>query len=83
METFFCGHCHGYRFVACSRLVIAGTVPDSATIVFALIVVICYGFELFSKFTGWGYYEVMDAVAGIVGGMIGMAVIATIILLYR
>ena len=49
--------------------------------VFAAIVAICYGFELFSKFTGWGYYELMDAYAGIIGGVIGMA-IATIIMQY-
>lgn len=41
---------------------------------FGALLMICYGFELFSKFTGKGHYEVMDAVAGIVGGLIGMSI---------
>lgn len=50
-----------------------------AIVVFILIAAICYGFELFSKFTGLGHYEVMDAVAGIVGGVLGMIVSAIFI----
>ncbi len=42
---------------------------------FAAIVFISYGFELFSKFTGKGHYEVLDAVASIIGGIIGIAII--------
>lgn len=51
------------------------------TIIATLVVVIAvsYGFELYSKFTGHGYYEVMDAVASIIGGVLGMAVILAII----
>jgi glycopeptide antibiotics resistance protein len=40
---------------------------------FVLLVIICYGFELFSLITGKGHYEIMDAVAGILGGVLGMA----------
>lgn len=40
--------------------------------VFVLVVIICYGFELFSKYTGMGHYEVLDAIAGILGGVAGM-----------
>ncbi|MEO6490133.1 MAG: hypothetical protein ABIO04_09360 [Ferruginibacter sp.] len=36
------------------------------------LVMICYGFELFSKFTGKGHYEMMDAIAGVLGGLIGI-----------
>lgn len=42
------------------------------------IAVIGYGFELFSKFTGRGHYEVMDAVAVVLGGLPGMACILAI-----
>lgn len=31
-----------------------------------------YGFELFSKFTGKGHYEVMDAVATVIGSVLGI-----------
>lgn len=42
---------------------------------FGLIVAISYGFELYSKFTGRGHYEVMDAVASVIGGLLGMSVL--------
>ncbi len=48
----------------------------SATIVALIaLMAICYGFELFSKITGLGYYDIMDAVAGIIGGIFGMTLI--------
>ncbi|MGN6164599.1 MAG: hypothetical protein ACTHOF_08665 [Flavisolibacter sp.] len=50
-----------------------------ATVVaFAIVVAISYGFELYSKITGHGHYEVMDAVAAIIGGVLGMAVVLVI-----
>jgi VanZ family protein len=44
------------------------------TILLAVIfsIAIGYGFELFSKFTGKGHYEVMDAVAAVIGAVIGI-----------
>lgn len=42
---------------------------------FAIVVAISYGFELYSKFTGHGHYELMDAVAAIIGGLLGMAAV--------
>lgn len=47
----------------------------SIVFTFILIVVLTYGFELFSLITGKGHYEVMDAVAGTIGGTIGMGII--------
>lgn len=46
----------------------------SFSIVSALLfsIAIAYGFELFSKFTGKGHYDVMDAVAGVAGAIIGI-----------
>ena len=44
-----------------------------ATIIaFVLVVVISYGFELFSKTTGFGIYDFIDAVASVIGGLLGM-----------
>ena len=40
---------------------------------FGLLVGIGYGFELYSKFTGHGHYDLMDAVATVAGGVLGMA----------
>lgn len=39
--------------------------------VFALVLIISYGFELFSKVTGMGIYDFMDAVFSAIGGMAG------------
>jgi hypothetical protein len=44
----------------------------SAIITFILLIAICYGFELFSLITKKGHYEILDAIAGIIGGVIGM-----------
>ncbi|WP_298731566.1 hypothetical protein [uncultured Chitinophaga sp.] len=42
-------------------------------IVLAIVVMISYGFELFSLISGHGHYDIMDAVASIIGGVLGMA----------
>lgn len=39
------------------------------------VMVMNYGFEVYSKIKNKGDYEVLDAVAGTVGGAIGMAAI--------
>jgi len=41
---------------------------------FVILAAGCYGFELFSLVTGKGHAENLDAIAGILGGMIGIAV---------
>lgn len=42
-------------------------------IVFVIVVSVSYGFELFSKITGMGVHDLMDAVFTIAGGAVGMA----------
>ncbi|WP_276479466.1 hypothetical protein [Paraflavitalea pollutisoli] len=39
--------------------------------VFLLGIFISYGFELFSKVTGWGIYDFMDAVFSAIGSVLG------------
>jgi len=46
----------------------------STFIALMIVIAVGYGFELFSKFTGIGVYDVMDAVASVVGGIIGMGI---------
>jgi len=41
---------------------------------FGLLVAGCYGFELFSLVTGKGCAENLDAIAGILGGIVGIAI---------
>ena len=54
-------------------------IPDwhelSTGISFLLVLLISYGFELFSKFTGMGHYDFIDAVAGVAGGILGMGIV--------
>jgi hypothetical protein len=47
----------------------------STMISFIAVVGIAYGFELLSLITKRGHYDIFDAVAGIIGGVAGMAVI--------
>lgn len=47
----------------------------SVTITLIIIIIVSYGFELFSKITGIGHYDFMDAVASVIGGVAGMAII--------
>ncbi len=42
---------------------------------FILVVAISYGFELVSLITKKGHYDILDAVAGIIGGASGMGLI--------
>lgn len=44
-------------------------------IAFILVVAISYGFELTSKITGKGHYDILDAVASIAGGFLGLTLI--------
>ena len=49
--------------------------PILATVIsFAVLAAGCYGFELFSWVTGIGCAENLDAIAGILGGIIGIGI---------
>jgi glycopeptide antibiotics resistance protein len=50
---------------------------------FALIIliIICYGFELFSLITKLGHHDLLDAVAGILGGVVGICLVVILKLL--
>ena len=51
-------------------------------VVLLLIAAISYGFELASLVFKRGHYDVMDAVAGVAGGVVGMGLIVLIIQLF-
>ncbi len=42
---------------------------------FVVVIIISYGFELYSKITGHGHYEIMDAIAAIIGGALGIGLV--------
>jgi len=49
-----------------------GRVCVSVYVAFSVLVFVCAMFEIFSLVTDLGFYELMDAVAGILGGVVGM-----------
>ena len=51
-------------------------------ITFSLVITISYGFELYSLIAKKGHYEILDAVAAIIGGIVGMAIILLIEYIY-
>ncbi len=42
---------------------------------FVVVITISYGFELYSKITGHGHHEIMDAIAAIIGGALGIGLV--------
>jgi hypothetical protein len=56
--------------------------PTLATLIVLFVVIaVSYGFELFSKYTGMGIYDFMDAVASVIGGLAGMGMVWAIVCL--
>lgn len=47
----------------------------SIVITFISVAVIAYGFELFSLYSGYGHYDKMDAIASVIGGALGQALL--------
>jgi hypothetical protein len=74
-KHFFVGIAMGLLLQLAGWYFLAGHPILSAVISFAIITGISYGFELYSKFTGHGHYEVLDAIASIIGGVLGMGLI--------
>ena len=71
-KHFYVGIVLGAVFQIFFYLVLPGEVAVGAIITVLFVAAISYGFELFSLFTGFGHYDVMDAVAGIIGGIVGL-----------
>jgi hypothetical protein len=71
-KHFFVGIAMGLLLPVIGYFFLPGHPYMNGLISFGLIVAISYGFELYSKFTGHGHYDVMDAVASVIGGLVGM-----------
>jgi hypothetical protein len=54
----------------------------SSSLILLIVIIISYGFELFSKITGIGRYDLMDAVASIIGGVVGMGIVWIVVWLW-
>ena len=77
-KHFWVGIAMGLLFQAVGMYLLPLHLYVATAVSFLLVVAISYGFELYSKYTGHGHYEVMDAVAAIIGGVLGMGVVVGI-----
>lgn len=66
----------GLVLPAAGIFLLPGHIYPVAILSFIVIVAISYGFELYSKFTGHGHYDLMDAIASVIGGVVGMGMVA-------
>ena len=74
-KHFFVGIAMGVVLQSFASFLLRDHLLIATAIAFILVLVISYGFELFSKTTGLGIYDIIDAVASAVGGVLGMAVV--------
>jgi VanZ family protein len=77
-KHFWVGIAMGLLFQAVGMYLLPMHLYVATAVSLVIVVAISYGFELYSKFTGHGHYEVMDAVAAIIGGVLGMGVVVVI-----
>lgn len=76
---FFVGVGMGLLFEGLLRYFFPAFIWTGSLLVLLLVAVISYGFEVASLVFKRGHYDVMDAVAGVVGGVVGMALFVLII----
>ena len=74
-KHFFVGILMGLALQAAGWWLLPARVVLVSIVALAIIIIVSYGFELFSKITGHGHYEVLDAVASVIGGILGMGAI--------
>ena len=72
-KHFYVGILMGAFLQALGLWLLPGHLTLATGIALIIVIAISYGFELFSKITGMGHYDIMDAVASIIGGVLGMA----------
>ncbi|RYY70445.1 MAG: hypothetical protein EOO13_06555 [Chitinophagaceae bacterium] len=73
-KHFFVGIALGLLFHL-GTIYVLGFPPFAAFLLaFIGVVIVGYGFELFSLVSGLGHYDLMDAVATVIGGLPGLAV---------
>ena len=77
-KHFYAGIILGAFLQAVFMFLFDAGILASLLIVFLIVVAISYGFELFSKVTGMGHHDVMDAIASIIGGILCMGLVVLI-----
>jgi len=80
-KHFFVGIAIGAVLQAFFSFLLGGHHMNSLLLAVMFSFAIGYGFELFSKYTGKGHYEFMDAVAVLIGAIPGIGIVFLIQLL--
>ena len=74
-KHFYAGILMGVIVQVIANWLLANQPFFSASITLVIVIIVSYGFELFSKLTGFGHYDFMDAVASVIGGVAGMGIV--------
>ena len=74
-KHFIVGVAMGLLFEALLLWLVPGWPILGSIIVFIIIILISYGFELTSLIIKKGHHDILDAVASVAGGVVGMAII--------
>ena len=74
-KHFYVGILMGAVLQGLGWWLLPGHIGLSVVIVLAIVIIVSYGFELFSLVTGRGHYDFMDAVASVIGGSLGMGAV--------
>jgi hypothetical protein len=74
-KHFYVGILMGAVLQGLGWWLLPGHIGLSVVIALAIVIIVSYGFELFSLFTGRGHYDFMDAVASVIGGSLGMGAV--------
>lgn len=75
LRHFIVGAFAGAFLQGVALLVFGGNMTSSIIGAFLAVLAINYGFELFSAITKIGVYDLLDAVAGTIGGLLGMLIV--------
>ncbi|MEP6727489.1 MAG: hypothetical protein ABJC98_16840 [Bacteroidota bacterium] len=73
-KHFFVGIVMGAVLQMAAAWLLPSHIYWATSIAFLIVISISYGWELLSKITGKGHYEIMDAVASVIGGSVGMVI---------
>ena len=74
-KHFYVGIVMGIVLQAYALFLLPAHLILASVITLFVVIGISYGFELYSKITGHGHYEVMDAIAAIIGGALGIGLV--------
>ena len=79
-KHFFVGLLLGIIFQSVLFFILSFSPLSSIIITIVMVAAIAYGFELFSLYSGYGHYDKMDAVASLIGGVVGQVLLLPAIL---